>query len=130
MSCNPKLTSLFPLLPANPPCSARPWGANETKAKTWVLKVDKTTGDWDTSTQWWSEAGSLTEKRGDLGVVVAGGKAIAYGGFTHVNQYTMPLATVEIYDSKSNTWWVVRYLFIISLLASLNRSHLHHYSCC
>ena len=93
--------------------SSRPWGADETKAKTWVLKVDKTTGNWDSSTPSWSEAGSLTEKRGDLGVVVAGGKAIAYGGFTHVNQYNMPLATVEIYDSTSNTWWVVWYLTFV-----------------
>lgn len=66
----------------------------------------------DTTTMKWSPIANMMVARGDLSVNVANGRLYAMGGVTNIGDGSCPgwhschpwVASVEVYDPKSNTW--------------------------
>jgi hypothetical protein len=67
---------------------------------------------WNVTSNTFSNKTSMSHARGDLGgamVTTKSNKTMMYtlGGFTHLNDYCSPQATVERYDIAANVWYSV-----------------------
>jgi hypothetical protein len=67
---------------------------------------------WNVTSNTFSNKTSMSHARGDLGgamVTTKSNKTMMYtlGGFTDLNEYCSPLATVERYDIAANVWYSV-----------------------